>query len=80
MVVTSFTAITIFGNLASFMIGKYVRNYVIDNPCTKPCGKLSESMFISSIASFSDITRGHFSRKGAFFSRNYLESGSTLSN
>ena len=27
------------------MMGKYVRNYVIDNPCTKPCGKLPESMF-----------------------------------
>ena len=46
MTLTSFAAIIIFGNLASFMIGKYVRDYVIDNPCTKPCGKLPESMFV----------------------------------
>ena len=48
MTLTSFAAITIFGNLASFMIEKYVSNYVIDNPCTKPCGKQPESMFVSS--------------------------------
>ena len=44
----SFAVFPIFGYLASFMIGKYVRNYVIDNPCTKPCWKLPESMFVSS--------------------------------
>ena len=31
-------------------------------------------------ASFRDIVDEHFSLKGSFFSRNYFESGSTLSN
>ena len=48
MALTSFAEFTIFGNLASIVIGKYVRNYVKDNPCEKPCGKLPESMFVSS--------------------------------
>ena len=80
MTLTSFAAFTIFRNLASFRIGKYVRNYVIDNPCTKPCGKLPESMFVSSTCGFCDMAYGLFSRKRSFFSRKYLESGSTLSN
>ena len=39
MILTSFAAFTIFRNLASFRIGKYVRNNIIDNSCTQPCGK-----------------------------------------
>ena len=69
MAVTSFTAITIFGNLASFMIGKYLRNYVVDKPCTKPCGKLPESMFISSNCVFQrHRRRTFFSEGGILFS------------
>ena len=64
MALTSFRAITIFGNLASFTDGKYVRNYVIDNPCTKPCGKLPESMFISSNCVFQRHRRRTFFSEG----------------
>ena len=52
MTLTSFAAFTIFRNLASFRIGKYIRNKVIDNPCMKPCGQLPESMFVSSTCGF----------------------------
>ena len=69
MTLTSFAAFTIFGNLASFMIGKFVRNYIIDNHCTNPCEKLPESMFVSSNCVFQ---RHHewtfFSEGGILFS------------
>ena len=52
MALTSFVAFAVFRNLASFRIGKYVRNNVIDNPCTKPYGKLTELMFVSSTYGF----------------------------
>ena len=53
MALNLFAAWTIFQNLTSFRIGKYVlRSNVIDNPCTKPCEKLPESMFISSTCGF----------------------------
>ena len=74
MAVPSYTAIAIFGNLAYFMIGKYVRNYVIDNPCTKPCGKLPESMFISSnCVSQRHCRRTFFSEGGILFSELFVE-------
>ena len=81
MALTSFVAITIFGNFASFMIGKYVRNYVIDNPCTKPCGKLPESMFVSSNCVFQRHRGWTFFSEGVIlFSELFGVSGSTLSN
>ena len=80
MALTAFAVFTIFGNLASFMIGKYVRNYVIDNPCAKPCGKLPESMFVSSNCVFQQYLGWTFFSEGGILFRNYLESGLTLSN
>ena len=80
MTLISFAAFTIFRNLASFRIGKYVRNNVIENPCTKPCEKLQDSMFISSTCSFQRHGIWIVFSEGVIFSRKYLESGWTLSN
>ena len=63
MTLSSFAAFTAFRNLASFMIGKFIRSYAIDNPCTKLCGKLPELMFVSSTSAtcYMDCSlgRGH---------------------
>ena len=56
------------------MIGKYVRNYVKDNPCMKPCGKLPESMFVSSDCVFQQHRGWTFFSEGVIlFSELYGE-------
>ena len=73
MTLTSFAAFTIFRNLASFRIGKYVRNNVIDDPCTKPCGKLPELMFVSSTCGFQRRGVDCFLGRGHSFLGNILK-------